>query len=269
MKKITLLFVSLYSFIGFSQAITVTPANNTTNSVQNIVQNILIDSPCALVSNFQTQGLCGVGNFNYTGNDFGFSGGMILRCGQVANSAGQYTGNTFSSQCSSTGDAELLAISQANGNTGSINDVTFVKFDFTPLTDNFSFNFIFASNEYGTFQCGFSDVFAFILTDLTTGVSTNLAVIPGTTTPVSVTNIRDNAHNAGCPSVNPTFFDTYNPDVVPLSSTVMNMRGYTVPMTASATVIPNNNYSIKLVIGEYNDTAFDTAVFIEVNIKND
>ena len=144
MKKITLLVILFSTFSGFSQAITITQANTGSNTVQHIVQDILINSPCAQVSNFQTQGLCGVGNFNYTGTGFDFSGGMILRCGQVTNSAGQYTNAPNNpNECSNTGDAELLAISQANGNPGSTNDVTFVKFDFTPLTDNFSFNFIF------------------------------------------------------------------------------------------------------------------------------
>ncbi|MFC4739260.1 choice-of-anchor L domain-containing protein, partial [Flavobacterium ponti] len=267
MKKITILLLLFSAYLGFSQGITVNPANTSTNSVQHIVEDILINSSCAQVSNFQTQGLCGVGSFGYTGSNFDFAGGMILRCGQVTNSAGQFTDSNISSICSSNSDAELLAISQANGNPGTINDVTFVKFNFTPLTDNFSFNFIFASNEYGTFQCGFSDVFAFILTDLTTGVSTNLAVIPGTTTPVSVTNIRDTAYNATCPSVNPTFFDTFNPSI-PVASTVMNMRGYTVQMTAMANVIPNNPYSIKLAIGDYQDTAYDSAVFIEAGSFN-
>ncbi|WP_339835495.1 choice-of-anchor L domain-containing protein, partial [uncultured Flavobacterium sp.] len=268
MKKITLFLLLFSTYIGFSQAITINQANTSTNTVQHIVEDILINSSCAQVSNFQTQGLCGVGNFGYTGTNFGFAGGMILRCGQVTNSAGQYTNAPNNpNACSNQGDAELLAISQANGNPGTINDVTFVKFNFTPLTDSFSFNFIFASNEYGTYQCGFSDVFAFILTDLTTGISTNLALIPGTTTPVSVTNIRDTAFNTSCGSVNPTFFDTYNVGL-PAASTVMNMNGYTVQMTALATVIPNNPYSIKLAIGDYNDTAFDSAVFIEAGSFN-
>lgn len=272
MKKITLLCVLFSGFLSFSQGITVNPANTTTNTVQHIVENILINSPCAQVSNFQTQGLCGVGSFGYTGSNFDFSGGMILRCGQVTNSAGQYTNAPNNpSSCSNQGDADLLAVSQANGNPGVLTDVTFVKFNFTPLTDNFSFNFIFASNEYGTYQCGYSDVFAFILTDLTTGISTNLAVIPGTTTPVSVTNIRDNLYNTGCASVNPTFFDTFNPSI-PAASTVMNMMGYTVQMTAMANVIPNNPYSIKLAIGDYGpsgpDSLFDSAVFIEAGSFN-
>ncbi|MEX0637041.1 MAG: choice-of-anchor L domain-containing protein, partial [Ferruginibacter sp.] len=118
------------------------------------------------------------------------------------------------------------------------------------------------SNEYGTYQCGFADVFAFLLTNITTGVTTNVAVIPGTTIPVSVLTIRDNAYNAGCPSVNPQFFGQFN-QTLPAVDTPINMRGQTVVFNASAVVIPNNQYSIKLTIGDYQDTAFDSAVFIE------
>ena len=41
------------------------------------------------------------------------------------------------------------------------------------------------------------------------------------------------------------------------------MRGHTVVMNASATIKPNNPYNIKLVIGDYNDSKYDSAVFIE------
>ena len=264
MKKITLsVFLLFFCGMLFSQSINV---NTTSYTIPQLIQNVLVDSPCAQVSNFTSQGNCGIGYFSYGGppSGFAFQDGVIIRCGNVNNSSGSFTNSNVSSVCSNAGDAELLAISQASGNTGSINDASFVKFNFTPYTDNFSFNFIFSSNEYGAYQCGFSDVFAFILTDVTAGTPPqNLAVIPGTSTPVSVTNIRNNAHNGVCPSVNPTFFDVYSPSVTPASNTAMNMMGYTVPMTASATVIPNHNYTIKLVIGDYNDTAFDSAVFIE------
>ncbi|MFY7936917.1 MAG: choice-of-anchor L domain-containing protein, partial [Flavobacterium sp.] len=236
-------------------------------TVQQLVENVLIDSDCANVSNFTSSANCGIGYFNANNSNFQFDAGMVLRCGNVVQTQGHYAGNENSSVCSGTGDAELLAISQANGQFSTINDVTFVKFNFTPLTNNFSFNFIFASNEYGQFQCNFADVFAFILTDLVTNVSTNIAVIPGTTTPVSVLNIRDNAFNAGCASVNPDLFDTFNPDI-PANQTSFNMIGYTVPLTASATVIPNNPYSIKLVIGDYQDSILDSAVFIEAGSFN-
>ena len=178
MKKITLsVFLLFFCGMLFSQSINV---NTTSYTVPQLIQNVLIDSPCAQVSNFQTQGNCGVGYFSYGGpsSGFAFQDGVIIRCGNANNSSGSFTGLNTSSVCSNAGDAELLAISQANGNTGTINDASFVKFNFTPYTDNFSFNFIFSSNEYGTYQCGFSDVFAFILTDITAGTpSQNLAVI--------------------------------------------------------------------------------------------
>ena len=197
MKKITIsFFLILFSGSLFSQSINV---NTTTYTVSQLVQNVLIDSPCAQVSNFTTQGACGVGYFSYGGSpaNFAFQDGVIIRCGNAAFSSGSYANTNLSSACpGATGDAQLLAISQANGNTGTINDASFVKFNFTPCTDNFSFNFIFASNEYGTYQCGFSDVFAFILTDITAGTAPqNLAVIPGTTTPVSVTTIRNSINH--------------------------------------------------------------------------
>ena len=259
-----LLFISL---TGFSQIISV---NTTTYTVPQLIQDVLIDSPCALVSNFSSSATCGICYFEYTGSNFDFSAGVILRNGNAANSAGIYTGTNLSSICSNSSDAQLQAISNANGGTDSINDATFIEFDFTPLTDRFSFNYIFASNEYGDYQCDYSDVFAFILTDLTTGISTNLAVIPSTTTPVSVTSIRDGAYftgiGANCGSLNSQYFDVFNP-VAPASA-VMNMKGYTVPLTAFADVIPNRNYRIKLAIGDYIDTSFDSAVFIEAGSFN-
>ena len=257
MKK-NLLFLLFFTVLSFGQGITV--STNYTND--QLVNDILINSSCAQGYNIQSQGSCGIGYFSSTNPNFPFQEGVIIRNGNVNSSAGQYTGNNMSSTCSNTGDSELLAISQANGNSGSIQDVSYLKFNFVSSANYLSFDFIFASNEYGTYQCGFSDVFAFILTDLNTGISQNLAVIPGTTTPVSVTTIRDVLYNSGCPSVNPQFFSTYN---VGSPSSTMNMNGYTVPMTASATVIPNNPYSIKLVIGDYNDTAFDSAVFLKGN----
>jgi hypothetical protein len=260
MKK-NLFFILFSTVLTYGQGITV--STNYTND--QLVNDVLINSPCAQGYNIQSQGNCGIGYFSTTNPNFPFQEGVIIRNGNVNFSSGQYTGSDISSVCSSMGDPELLAISQASGFSGTINDVSFLKFNFVSAINNISFDFIFSSNEYGTYQCGFSDVFAFILTNLNTGSSQNLAVIPGTTTPVSVLTIRDGLYNTGCPSVNPEYFSTYT---VGSSSSTMNMRGYTVPMTASATVIPNNPYSIKLVIGDYNDSAFDSAVFLKGNSFN-
>lgn len=261
MKKILILLLFINS-AALGQGITV----STSYTTQQLVNNVLMNSSCLEAYNIQSQGNCGIGHFSTTNTNFPFQEGIVIRNGNVNFSAGQYSANNLSSTCSNMGDSQLLAISQANGNSGTINDVSFLKFNFISSIDQISFDFIFASNEYGTYQCGFSDVFAFILTDLNTGISQNLAVIPGTTTPISVSTIRNILYNSGCPSVNSQFFSTYNVSSPPAST--MNMNGYTVPMTASATIIPNNPYSIKLVIGDYNDTAFDSAVFLKANSFN-
>lgn len=254
--KAKLLFLFLcINVTVFGQGISV---SNSYTSTQ-LVNDILINNTCGQAYNITSQGNCGIAYFNAENSNFPFSEGVIIRNGTAASSAGQFNGTTLSSVCSNLGDSELLAISQANGNTGTITDVSFLKFDFVSSSGYLNFDFIFASNEYGTFQCSFSDVFAFILTDLNTGISQNLAVIPGTTTPVSVTTIRNSAYNSACSSVNPQYFSTFSNNANPGP---INMSGYTVPMTASATIIPNNPYSIKLVIGDYADSAYDSAVFI-------
>ncbi len=225
-----------------------------------LVNDVLLNNACGIASNITSQGNCGIGYFNSNESDFPFEEGLVIRSGNVLSSAGAYTGNTNSSTCSQLGDSDLNAIVTASGHIGNIVDVSSVKFNFTAVSNLLSFNFIYASNEYGEYQCAYSDVFGFILTDLVTNVKQNIAVIPGTTTPVSITTIRNNQHNASCTSVNPDFFDSYN---VGDSNSTINFKGQTVPMTAYAQLIPNRQYSLKLAVGDYQDSSYDSAVFIE------
>jgi hypothetical protein len=110
---------------------------------------------------------------------------------------------------------------------------------------------------YGEFQCSFNDVFAFLLTDLDSKTTSNLA-IPGTKDPVSVKNIRDNKYNSSCLSVNSIYF---RPTATDPSLSYLNMRGFTQVLKASA-VVPNHAYRIRLVI-DANDSNYDSAVFFE------
>ncbi|MDY0090112.1 MAG: choice-of-anchor L domain-containing protein, partial [Flavobacteriaceae bacterium] len=240
-------------------------------TVPQLVQDVLIDSDCAQVSNFtfSGSGTCApIGYFKKNNSNFPFKEGVIIRTGNATLSQGHYNGGSMSDNCpSGSTDAGLQALAASQGQTGSINNAAFIQFNFTPLTDNFSFNFLFASNEYGTFQCGYTDVFAFFLTNLDTGVTTNLAVVPGTTTPISVTTIRNQAHNASCASSYPEYFGQFN-QAMPMLDTPINMVGQTVVMTAASSVIPNNNYRIRLVIGDYLDDLYDSAVFIEAGSFN-
>jgi hypothetical protein len=225
-----------------------------------LVNDVLLSNVCTNVTNIVSQGNCGLAYFNNNDGNFPFEEGIIIRSGNALLSAGSYNANNNTSTCSQLGDTDLQSIITSSGQTGNITDVSSVKFNFTAVSNMMSFNFLFASNEYGEFQCNFSDVFGFILTDLVTNEKQNIAVVPGTNTPISITSIRDNQYNGSCNSVNPDFFGSYN---VNNPNSNINFTGQTVPMTAFAQLIPNRQYSLKLAVGDYQDSSYDSAVFIE------
>lgn len=258
MKSALLLVLLLYSTLSLSQGITV---DTTTLSIPELIRMELMQNGCSNESNFKFSSRQGIGKFTNTNPNFPISSGIIIRNGVAKYTEGPYNATNESSKLNNATDSDLQNISDNSGQIVPVTDVSYLEFDFTPLSSKFSFDFLFASNEYGEFQCGFSDVFAFILTDLTTGVSTNLAVVPGTNTPVSVKNIRDQQYNSSCLSANPNLFDRYNVNNPSQSS--INMRGETKVLTAASTVIPNRTYRIKLAIGDYNDSNYDSAVFIK------
>ncbi len=238
----------------------------TTYTEAQLISEILIEnSDCATVSNIQfsshsTGADTGIGYFNYVGSGFPFSDGVILSSGKATAADGPYVDfGSPSFSAFSTGDTDLETIL---GITGT-NDATYIEFDFVPVTDNVSFNFLMASSEYdgpgGSFQCTYEDAFAFILTDAG-GTQTNLAILPTTNTGsniVSVTNIHPDVPG-NCAAANEIYFDSYSSPGDPTA-----YQGRTVPLTATTTVIPGQTYHIKLVVADNTDSAYDTTIFLE------
>lgn len=238
-------------------------------TTEQLVTEVLINSECALVSNITSVSGATFGDvpsiayFDANGATFPFSYGVVLATGSAQLAQGPFVngGNTGGNSALWVGDDELNDIIVANdpAQVNGTENATLLEFDFIPLTNKFSFDFLFASSEYGTFQCTFSDAFAFILTD-PDGNAQNLAVIPDTDIPVSVTNIRDTQYNTGCGSNNVQYFGQYNLNE-PMASAI-NYNGQTKALTAEADVIPGESYHIKLVIADYSDTAYNSAVFL-------
>lgn len=254
-------FTILFFFVCLtSQSQTIT-VDDTGNTPADLV-NLLLGNSCVEVSNISISSAQSVAYFNQNGSTFPIAEGVILRSGTATHTQGIYTGNNLSGTASGGGtDAFLQNLSNSSSGTSTpILDLAFLEFDFVPVSSAFSFNFLFASNEYGQYQCLSNDIFAFELTDLTTGITTNLAVVPGTSNPVSVKNIKNSAYNNTCGSTNPNLFAVYNVNN-PAAST-LNMRGHTVVLNASSAVTPNNAYRLKLVIADYGDADVDSAVFI-------
>ncbi|MFP9113057.1 choice-of-anchor L domain-containing protein [Flavobacterium sp. RHBU_3] len=229
----------------------------------DLANTLLMNSECIGISNIVVQGNTAgeqsVGVFYAGEGNFPFEAGLVMSTGLLQNIPGP-TNYFFSSPLPSSGsDADLAALNAAQGSTGQLYDTSSIAFDFVPLIPQLSFDFLFASNEYGIFQCYYADIFAFLLTDLETGEVTNLAVVPGTTTPISVTTIRDTAYNSACTSVNAEYFGEYYLENI---TAPINMRGGTVPITAQANVVPGHQYHIKMAIADYLDQAMDSAIFL-------
>ncbi|NDJ00094.1 hypothetical protein GWA97_13470, partial [Flavobacterium sp. LaA7.5] len=242
--------------------------NDTEYTVEELVQDVLIGVDCAIVSNVTSVSGSdfgqsnSIGYFDQNGSNFPFQNGIVMATSGITEAPGPWPGTATFDNTGWPGDADLSAIISEGGNTGNIWNATVLEFDFVPFIDEISFNFLFASDEYGTFQCSFSDAFAFILTGPTTAVDgDNLAVIPGTTIPVSVVNIRDNQYNTGCASANVEYFGQFNQNNPAASQTGYN--GQTIPMVASASVTPGETYHIKLVIADYLDSGVNSAVFLD------
>lgn len=270
MKKTLLMLALVLGIEGYSQAITV---STNTYTVPQMVNTVLINSPCVSATNITWKtgtnfgSVNGIGFFQNTNPNFPMQSGVILSTGNAVNAVGPNTTALNDGNNIWPGDANLEStLLQAGIPMSSVN-ATILEFDFTPISPTFSFDFLFASEEYGNFQCQFSDAFAFLLTNTTTGLTTNLAVVPSTNLPISVVTIRDFLYNSSCPSANVQYFGSYNGGSAAASSPV-NYNGQTKLLNASATLVPNTAYHIKLVIADRSDKSSDSAIFISSDTFN-
>lgn len=255
-------FFILFTFFFFQKNIAQYITVDETYTAEELIRDVLINSTCASISNVSViggnfaSGEKSYGYFNGTGTTFPFQDGIILSTGKVSEAPGPTTPRADSNLSGWTGDADL----DQTLNVAS-NNATILEFDFVPLGNKISFDYIFSSEEYEAntnFPCVYSDAFAFLLKEANQPYQ-NLALIPGTSIPVKVTTVHP-AINAsgGCPAQNEQYFDAFNGVEHP---TVYN--GQTIILTAQADVIPGTTYHIKLVIADEDDGRFDSAIFLK------
>ena len=268
--KITQKSLYILLLISFSWAINGQYIQvNDTYTAQQLVQNVLVgNSPCANVSNFSVSGdaFSGVQNsygyFNAGTSNFPFSEGIVLSTGKATSAIGPNSFILSQGGTSWLGDADL---EMALGITNSIN-ATVLEFDFIPITNRISFDYIFSSEQYlinaSSNQCNYTDGFAFLLKPSdNSSPYQNLAIVPGTTIPVKINTVRGTG--SICPPANQSYFDAFNGTNHPT-----NFNGQTVIMKAEANVIPGRPYHIKLVIADQGNNLYDSAIFLGANSFN-
>ncbi|MBX7182597.1 MAG: choice-of-anchor L domain-containing protein [Bacteroidia bacterium] len=246
MKKLQLVtLASLGPLFLYSQTITVTPATTATD-VQAFVTNTLLGG-CVTASNIVYTGSpISIGTFTNGSSIIGFNSGVVMTSGAAAYSVGPNNSGNRSASNFENGDNDLNTLL----NTFT-NDACVIEFDFLPLSDTVRFTYVWGSEEYPEYvNSGYNDVFAFYLSGGPSNLPpTNIALIPGTSTPVSIDNVNQ--------FTNSSFY------INNAGGQGLQYDGYTVPLEAVAAVVPCQSYHIKLVVADVGDYIYDSAVFLK------
>ncbi len=230
---------------------------------------IVIDtsySPSYLVKNFLIgQGVI-ASNVSYTGvqesigyfhnggtTNLGLDSGIVLASGDVTLIPVTGTNGGSTGKNINLPGHPLLQSLIPNYTT---NDAVLIEFDFIPVSDTIKFRYIFGSDEYPEYvNSNFNDVFGFFITsgiNPNTGTmynNENIALIPGSNTPVTIDNVNANTNSQYY--VNNQY------------GTTIEYDGFTTVLTAWARVIPCTNYHIVIGVADAGDHSYDSGVFLE------
>ncbi|MBU2940664.1 T9SS type B sorting domain-containing protein [Lacinutrix sp. C3R15] len=260
MKNCFSVVLSLFTCVLFAQNIQV---DNSSYTPQELIEDILINSDC--ISNVVVTNVVGgnfggtdqsYGYFDATGTSFPITNGLVLSTGRLSNVPGPNTSLSDDDASGWLGDADLET---ALGENNTYN-ATILEFDFQSISNQISFRYLFASEEYqegDANTCQYSDLFGFLIRPASASNYTNIALVPGTNTPVKVTTVHSGIPGS-CQPINESYFGGWNNAVAPI-----NFNGQTSVLTASANIIPNETYHVKLVIADEANYRYDSAVFLE------
>ncbi len=241
--KVLLFFtVTILLFNSASAQLRIT----TNRTVTDLVTNVLASKGVAISNIESSTNLNAIGYFDGRGSNLGLDSGIILSTGLVKNAAGVNSlGNTGTSN-NQPGDSLIKQLNPSEPNF----DASWIKFSVTPESDTIRFRFVFASEEYPEFvNQSYNDVFGLFISGNEYTSQTNLAIIPNTTTPVSIQTInhltnsqyyRDNTNGLTCT------FD-----------------GFTTIIEVKAKVTSCRKYELKFVIADIKDFIYDSGIFIE------
>jgi len=213
-----------------------------TQNMGTLTANDLVNAllgPGVTFSNavFTGSGIAG-GTFTGGASSIGFDSGIALGTGNIVYTNGPNLQTAISVSNNRAGDGDLSNLAGV-----TTYDAAVLEFDFVPQASQITFDFVFGSDEYPEFVGQFNDVFAFIVN------GTNVALIPGTTTPVSINTV--NMAN------NPVYYVDNTS-----GARFTEMDGLTTVLTAKAVVTPNATNHIKIAIADARDYAVDSNVFI-------
>ena len=155
-------------------------------AAEDLVNNVLLNG-CLTASTITYTGNGDqIGHFTSGSSSFPISEGIILSTGNVANAEGPNKDFGTTTQLGGAGDTDINTITG-----GTSYDAAVLEFDFVPEGNTIQFDYIFASEEYAEFVGqSYNDAFAFLLSGPGITGTKNIALIPSTSTAVSINNIH-------------------------------------------------------------------------------
>ena len=266
MKNLLVIFCALFiaAFAGSASALVITPLNGDTPL--DLAQDIV--GAGIAISNVTYVGTAGgdtsASSGYFTGGaaaGIGIESGIVLTSGLVENLEG-----TTNTSDGITGELGLPGDSDLNGLIPgySTYDASILEFDFVSSGDAAYFNYVFGSEEYDEYvNSSYNDVFGFFLDGV------NVALIPGTTTAVSINNVNNGYYNDGVGASNPEY---YNDNDIQTGGAPYPFEydGFTDVFTAEMTgLTPGDTYHMKLAIADAGDRILDSGVFLQAGSFSD
>ncbi|MCO6456859.1 MAG: DVUA0089 family protein [Pirellulaceae bacterium] len=192
-------------------------------------------------------------------NSIGIEAGIVLSTGSVFSAEAPNQADLSSGLAAEVGDPDLEAEFGF-----STFDRTVLQFTINmPAGGDLAFDFVFASEEYNEgVNTEFNDVFAFFVD------GQNVALVPNTTTPISVNTVNGGGPVLGDNPANPEFYHNNDPSDDGGFLSLFGMDGFTDVFTAIASGLAPGMHTIKLAISDVSsvdamDQLGDTAVFIQ------
>lgn len=268
-EKILIGICIVLSSVNVYGQLNVIDANTPPYTVDNLIRNVFLGSGVEVTNIVYEGDKSAVGYFDGGASNLGgLEKGIVLSTGFASNlknenvsldDEGEQTSNE------SVVDADLDGLA-----TGNLKDIAKYSITFIPTSDTLRFRYVFASEEYPEFICSeFNDVFGFFITGPNPSggnyVARNIALVPDPSDPSGLTFTNDvvsinNVHPED-PSCAASYEEYYNTNNIGTENFELN--AYLDIFTAEAVVIPCEEYTIKLAIGDIEDQLKNSAVFLE------
>lgn len=235
-----------------SKSLIITPITSFGQAIAGLIGNDVQISNITL-NCYTNAAAPSIASYNAGLTNLGLTQGILLTSGNAFLATGPNNLGGAGACTNMPGDVQLNTISAA-----TTHDACIIEFDIVPNCDTLRMKYIFASEEYPEYVNSYNDVFAFFITGPGFTPNTNIALIPGSNTAVSIYNVNNGTANTG-PCINCTYY------VNNIGGNDMQYDGQTTILQTKIGIVLGASYHLKIAIADAGDCVLDSGVFLEAD----